>query len=189
MARSIRTFLPAVGDPAALARAFDGDPERWLPASRQEGPTVWRLTAYAGSLSRPVLVTVGAPWHAGRTRWRTVSWDPVDHDGEATHFDRLLPSLDGELGLHLRRGGPVTLLLDARYQPPGGSVGSAVDALALSRVARRTVERFLEDVAAKLAAEAMLIGPPRNGDRPAAAATVSGAGDLPDEHRAGAVLT
>lgn len=182
MARSVRTFLPAVGDPNALARAFDGDPQRWLPAARQEGANTWRLTAYAGSFSRPVLATIGSPWRAGRTRWRTLTWDPVDEGGDTSGLDRLLPSLDGELGLHLRRGGPSTLLLDARYHPPGGTVGAAVDALALSRVARDTVERFLEEVVAKLTAEALLIGPPP-------VKGVSPARDLPHDHRAGPVRT
>lgn len=178
MARSVRTFLPVVGDSVALGRAFDGDPHRWLPTARQEGPDTWRLTAHAGSLSRPILVTIGSPWRAGRTHWRSLSWDPVDTDGESSTVSRLLPSLDGEVGLHLRRGGPATVVLDARYHPPGGSVGAAVDVLALSRVARGTVERFLEEVAAKLAAEAILTGRP-------AAERNSRTGDLPDQYRAG----
>ena len=180
MPRSVRTFLPVVGDSAALGRAFDGDPQRWLPTARQEGPDGWRLTAHAGSFARPVLVTIGSPWRAGRTHWRSLSWDPVDTEGESSAVSRLLPSLDGEIGLHLRRGGPATVVLDARYHPPGGSVGAAVDALALSRVARGTVERFLEDVSAKLAAEALLMGTP-------AVDKASVTGDLPDQHRAGTV--
>lgn len=185
MVRSVRTFLPAVGDPAALARAFDGDPQRWLPAARQEGSDSWRITAQAGSLSRPVLATVGSPWRAGRTRWRTLRWDPVHDEGGTTGLDRFLPSLDGELGLHLRRGGPSTLLLDARYHPPGGSVGAAVDALALSRVARDTVERFLEEVVARLTAEALLLGHPTPSQT--SATQSSATGDLPEDHRAGTV--
>ncbi len=184
MPRSVRTFLPVVGDPTSLARAFDGDPQRWLPAARQEGPSRWRIKAHAGSLSRPVMVTIGPPWRASRTYWRTVSWDPVDpQDGAPTALDRFLPTLDGELGLHLRRGGPATLVLDARYQPPGGALGEAVDALALSRVARGTVERFLEDVAARLAAEALLVAPAGpNGER-------SAARDLPEHDGARTVHT
>jgi len=178
--RNIRTFLPLVGEPTALALAFESDPQRWLPAARQEGAHRWRLEARAGSLSRPVLVTVGTPWRAGRTRWRSVAWTPVDpQDGEPTTLDRFLPTLEGELGVHLRRGGPATLMFDVRYEPPGGPFGSAADALALSRVARGTVERFLEEVAPRLTAEAILLAPagPRR----------SAAGDLPDEHRTGAV--
>jgi hypothetical protein len=180
VSRSVRTFLPVVGDPTALAQAFDGDPQRWLPSARQEGASTWRLTVRAGSFSRPVIATVGAPWRAGRTRWRSLSWDPVDQDGGTGALDRLLPRLDGELGLHLRRGGPATLVFDARYHPPGGSLGTAVDVLALSRVARGTVERLLEEVAAKLAAEAVMLGPGSNG---------SPKRDLPDHHGARSVTT
>jgi hypothetical protein len=72
-------------------------------------------------------------------------------------MDRLLPSLDGELGLHAQSGGRTTLLLDARYRPPGGALGGAFDAVAMHRLARTTVERFLEEVTARLAGEALLL--------------------------------
>lgn len=180
MTRNIRTFLPVTGEPTALTRAFEGDPQRWLPTARHEGADRFRLEAYAGSLSRPVTATVGAPWRAGRTRWRAVAWEPVDpQDGQPAAFDRFLPTLEGELGLHLRRGGPATLVFAVRYDPPGGPLGSAVDALALSRVARSTVDRFLEEVAARLTAEAVMIAPPLTSG--------SAAGNLPEEHRTGAV--
>lgn len=184
MARSIRTFLPVVGEPAVLAKAFEGDPSRWLPAARQEGPDRWRFVAHAGTLSRPVIASVGSPWRAGRARWRSLAWEPIDAgDGAPATLDRFLPSLDGELGIHLRRGGPATLMLDARYDPPGGALGAAVDAVALSRVARGTVERFLADVVARLSAEAVLLGPvtPPKPESPT--------GDLPHHDRTGAVRT
>ncbi len=187
MTRSVRTFLPVVGDADALAEAFEGDPGRWLPAARHEGAGRWRVTAHAGSLSRPVAVSVGAPWRAGRTRWRSLSWDPVDPEGGSATVDRFLPSLDGEVGLHLRRGGPATLVLDARYQPPGGTLGAAADAIALSRVARTTVERFLEEAAARLAAEAVLLGP--TAVHGAGGRGASAARDLPEHDGAGAVAT
>jgi hypothetical protein len=158
--RTIRTFLPVVGDAAALADAFTGDPGRWLPSARRDGPDRHLLTLHAGSFTRTVTATLGSPWRAGATRWRTLAWDPVPELGDAAPVDRLLPSLDGELGLHLQPAGRVTLVLDARYHPPGGPVGAAVDLVALHRVARGTVERFLEDVTAMLSAEAMLLRRP-----------------------------
>lgn len=158
MARTIRTFLPVVGDPTALSDAFTGDPQRWLPGSRRDGPDTWLLLLRAGALSRTVRATVGEPWRAGGTRWRSLSWDPVPAGGEPGAIDRLLPSLDGELGLHVQPGGAVTLVFDARYLPPGGALGDAVDAVAMSRVARGTVERFLEELTAALGSEALLIG-------------------------------
>jgi hypothetical protein len=156
VASSVRTFLPLVGSPTALVTAFDGDPGRWLPIARHEGPNTYTLTLRAGTLRRDATATVGSPWRVGSTHWRTLAWDPVADDGEPSAVDRLLPSLDGELGIHVESGGRVTLVLDARYRPPGGMLGLAVDAVALRRVARGTVERFLEDVTARLGAEALL---------------------------------
>jgi hypothetical protein len=176
----VRTFLPVVGDPVALATAFDGDPARWLPGARRDGHDRFVLALRAGSLTRTVWATVGAPWRAGATRCRALSWDPIADDGETTAVDRLLPSLDGELGLHAQSGGRTTLLLDARYRPPGGAFGGAMDAVAMHRLARSTVERFLEEITARLAAEALLLD-----DGPVQPSTArSSAGDRPHHHRA-----
>jgi hypothetical protein len=159
MSSNVRAFLPVVGDVAGLVQAFEGDPRPWLPSARREGADRWLLTVRAGSFSRTVRAAVGAPWRAGTTYWRSVSWDPLPGEHEAVALERFLPSLDGELGLHTDPGASSTLVFDARYQPPGGVLGAAVDAVALHRVARHTVERFVETVAAGLAAEAALHGP------------------------------
>jgi hypothetical protein len=154
---SVRTFLPVVGEADGLVAAFEGDPSAWLPEGRREGPDRWAFTVRAGAFHRPVSALIGHPWRAGQTLWRTVSWDPLPGDREPISLDRFLPSLDGELGLHLEAdGGGGTLVLDARYRPPGGMVGAAVDAVALHRVARHTADRFLEHVAAGLSAETVL---------------------------------
>jgi hypothetical protein len=157
VSRSVRTFLPVPGDPNALASAFGGDPLRWLPQARREGAGRFAMVVRAGAMTRPVRVKLGQPWRAGSTQWRSVTWDPVGEVGEPAPVERFLPSFDGELGLHLQRSGQVTLILDGRYRPPGGSLGVAADAALLHRVARSTIERFLEDVAARLAAEALLV--------------------------------
>jgi hypothetical protein len=157
---NVRAFLPVVGEVTGLGQAFEGDPRPWLPSARREGSHHWLLTVRAGSLSRTVRATVGSPWRAGTTFWRSLSWDPLPGEHEPVSLDRFLPSMDGELGLHAELGGGTsTLVLDARYQPPGGVLGAAADAVALHRVARHTVERFVETVAAGLAAEAALHGP------------------------------
>lgn len=168
MPSSVRTFLPVIGDATALAATFDRDPERWLPAGSSDDTGRWQFTVHAGAMHRAVRASIGAPWRAGSTRWRAIAWDPVTED-------RLLPSLDGELGLHLESGGRATLVLDARYRPPGGVLGAAADAVGLNRVARATVERFLEEVAAKLSAEAVLHSGGSAGNAPDhRRATVSG---------------
>lgn len=154
MSRSLRHFLPLEADPALATAAFTGDPERWLPGARHVGPERYTIEVGTEAIERPVTVTVGSPWRVGSTWWRSCSWEPVAVSGEATPVARLLPSLDAELGLAVRDG-RATLLLDGRYDPPGGRLGEAADAVALGRIARVTVERLLAGVAAHLGSEQM----------------------------------
>lgn len=166
MVRTVRTFLPVVGDPAALIRAFESDPARWLPGSRRTGPDGFVITLRAGTFTQQVSASVGAPWRAGSTRWRSLSWEPAGDAGGARGVERLLPSLDGEVGLHIESGRRVTLVFDGRYQPPGGAVGTAVDVVALSRVADATIRRLTTDMVARLSAEATLMGESADGHAP-----------------------
>lgn len=164
MHSSVRSFLPVTGVPVRLAAAFRADPDRWLPGARRDGPRRYATLLHAGALTRAATVTVGDPWRAGKTLWRSLTWEPTTVDGDAGTVDRLLPTLDGELGLHREDGGRVTLVLDARYRPPGGALGAAADAAGLRRIARGTIQRFLEDTSARLASEALLLdGPLANG--------------------------
>ncbi len=149
--RSVRAFLPTAGDPDELALAFVGSPEGWLPEAELRGPDRWSMCLHAGGLSRTVRARVGDPWSSGRTLWRSLSWDPAE--GTSDSLARLLPACDGELGLH-RIEHLVTLIFDGRYRPPGGQLGVAMDALALSRVAQGTIDRLVVDVAARLSTAA-----------------------------------
>jgi hypothetical protein len=176
MTRSLRAFLPVAGPQAALVVAFTGDPDRWLPAARRDGDDEWTVRLRAGGLTRPVHARLGEPWQAGATWWRTLSWDPATEPDATIPVERLLPSLDGELGLHTDETGRTTLVLDARYRPPGGALGAAMDAVALHRVARSSVERLLEDVGARLAGESQHLD----------AGTESGASDGNAPHQDGA---
>jgi len=158
MQRTARVFLPIAGAATPLGTAFDGDPQRWLAGARRDGPRGFTLTLRGGGFNREVLATIGEPWRSASAHWRTISWTPIAADGERAAVDRLLPTLEGELGLHTRDEDRVSLVLDARYDPPGGPLGRAVDAVALHQFARRTLERFLEDIGARLTAEAVMLG-------------------------------
>jgi hypothetical protein len=149
MSRSLRSFLPLDADPDVAIAAFRGDPERWLPAARHVGPERWILDVGPAAWTRPVTLTLGSPWQVGRTWWRSFCWEPTlaAHDATVT---RLLPRLDAELGLAVRPSGHTTLVLDGRYDPPGGRLGDAVDAVALGRVATATVERLLREITLQL---------------------------------------
>jgi photosystem II stability/assembly factor-like uncharacterized protein len=166
MARELRTFQPLKGPASALVAAFTSDPSEWLPTSGTDSADAspdditsedvadvdrnLALCVTAGSFARRVRATIGQPRHMTRTSWRSISWERISLNDDRTGVDRMLPPLDGELGIHVDASGRATLVLDARYVPPGGIVGAAVDAVALHRLARQTGQRFLADVGAGL---------------------------------------
>lgn len=162
MARELRTFQPLEGPAGALSAAFAADPAEWFPGVGTDVSGGLLLTVHAGSLARRVRAMIGEPWHVTRTSWRSVSWEPVTVNDEHTSVNRMLPALDGELGLHVDESGRATLVIDARYLPPGGFIGAAVDAVALHRLARQTGQRFLEDVGVGLSRIASQRGAPEH---------------------------
>ncbi len=154
MSRDLSQFLPVPGDGSAAVDRFLEDPGSWLPEARHAGQDRWLVPVAGGPLRRTVEVTVGDPWQVDHTWWRRWSWRPVPDVGDVVALDRLLPVLDGELGVTVTGGGQVTVVFDGRYVPPGGPLGEAIDVVALGRVARRTIDRVLADVAVNLAAPA-----------------------------------
>ncbi len=147
--RGITAFLPVTGDPVALHGVMTRDPGAWLPDSRHIGEDRWTMVVRGAGLTRIVAARIGTLWWTGSTLWRSVSWEPSDEAIDPERLTRLLPSLDGELGLH-GSGDVASLVLEGRYQPPGGHLGATVDALALHRVAQNTVDRLLADIAERL---------------------------------------
>ena len=152
--KPLAAFLPVSGDPAALHRAFSQDPANWLPDGRAMAEDRWMLPVRGAGMTRMVSARVGAPWRSGSTLWRTLSWEPLGQPDDPEQRSRMLPSLDGELGLHAPPAGTASLAFDARYRPPGGNFGAALDTLALYRVAQNTVDRLLADIATSLTAAA-----------------------------------
>lgn len=151
MAGQVSVFHPVVGDTRSLRTAFEAEP-LWLPDCRPAGGDDWLIGLTWGRIRRSVVTRVGQPWSASDAVWRSLSWDPTtaSTDRTARPLDRLLPAFDGEIGLHPRPNAP-SLLIDGRYQPPGGELGAAIDELAFHRVARRTLQSLLGAIANELA--------------------------------------
>jgi hypothetical protein len=72
-----------------------------------------------------------------------LAWLPEGHE-------RLLPSFDGELEAQEDVTGGSILRIRGRYHPPLGPVGAIADALALQRVARRTLVELTRSLAAAM---------------------------------------
>jgi hypothetical protein len=134
--------LPAERVEAALL----GPAARWLEAlasdadRRGEG-----LLADVGvgplgpRLARPVRVRLGDPVRLASTTSVPLTWEPVGAGA-------LLPRLDADLEVGGLGPTRTQLAISARYRPPLGLVGRAVDRVLLHRVAEATVKDFLDRV-------------------------------------------
>jgi hypothetical protein len=160
MPRTVHTFLPLPGDPGEAIEAFLGDPSRWLPEARHTGPDRWEMPVGPGGIERVVEVTVGAPWRVGTTWWRTLTWRPLAGDHDPVAVERLLPSLDAELGVVQDASERLTLALDGRYSAPGGRLGEALDAVAMHGIAKHTLERLVAAIGQELSVPVSTQPPP-----------------------------
>lgn len=147
MTRIVRA-IPMDGDRWQLAQRFTDDPSTWLPLpAAPVGPGRWRTEVHGGLLRQEVTADVSEPWRLPDAFSRHVTWVATNADGEPV--GRLLPDFAGQLTL--RSGSEQSwLVLTGWYQPPGGRAGEVVDAIAMRRVAERTLERVLRDVVARL---------------------------------------
>jgi len=110
-----------------------------------------RLLAEMGFGASPVRISTSVELRVGqpiRFPSRTVlpvSWRP-------TSMQRLIPSLDADIELAELGPERTQLSISARYTPPLGSLGRALDRALLHRVAEATVKDLLDRVAERLSA-------------------------------------
>ncbi len=149
MSSPLNAATHLVGSPDALIAAFARDPAEWLPPpARASGMDSWTVDLTAGRLSRRARCTLSRPWRTEEGLWRSIAWEPVDPVDPGTRDSRL-PVLTGQLGVRTDEG--LTLVLDGRYTPPGGVLGTVMDRLLLHHVAELTAREFLAAVRANLA--------------------------------------
>lgn len=128
------------------------DPSRWMPgmleAAEDRGH---RLLAEVGlgsegrRIDKKVEIEVGAPQGTASVMALPITW-------RATGAQWLFPRLDGDIELAALGPARTQLSISARYQPPLGVVGHALDRALLHRVAEATLKDFLEGVAEHLVA-------------------------------------
>lgn len=142
---TLTVFQPVDGAHHAIDLA--ADPSSWLPGdSRPAGPGRWSVPLHAAGMSRTVRCELGPPVERRGGTWRTITWEPTSEPGDALPFELVLPTFEGEIGVHRGDGDGVTLVLHGSYEVPLGPVGQAVDAMVLGRVARASVVRLLADI-------------------------------------------
>ncbi len=125
------------------------EPAEWIPgAVRQAEDRRDRLLAAVGfgeavRVDKRVEVSFGQPL---RTASRTV----LPMKWEATGVTPLFPTLDADIEVAPLGPERTQLAISARYVPPLGAVGRAIDRALLHRVAEATVKDFLDRAAHSL---------------------------------------
>jgi hypothetical protein len=77
-----------------------------------------------------------------------LTWEPIGLEG-------LLPRLDADIELGALGADRTQLAISARYRPPLGVLGRAVDRVLLHRVAEATLKDFLDRVGQAIIGQAL----------------------------------
>lgn len=138
-----------------LARPFEevegrlvDAPERWIPGLLREAEQRGgRLLAEVGfplgadrRLAKEVEITLGPPYRIPSKTLLPLSW-------QATGAQYLFPSMEADLEVAVLGPRRTQVSISARYKPPLGAVGRALDRTMLHRVAEATVKDFVDRVA------------------------------------------
>ncbi|HVH53219.1 MAG TPA: hypothetical protein VNA32_03720 [Actinomycetota bacterium] len=122
------------------------DPQEWLPGIAGEAEARGeQLLGEVGfsfddrRLSKEVHIELGPPYRMPGKTLLPLSW-------KATGPERLFPSLDADLEIAALGRSRTQLSISARYRPPLGVVGKALDRVLLHRVAEATIKDFLDRV-------------------------------------------
>jgi len=140
-----RYFVELAGERDRIERIVLDVPETWLPtlatSANHRGD---RLLAEVGfgddvRIARTVALTVGDPIRTPGKTSIPIGWSASGPAG-------LFPALDADLDVAELEDGRCQLAISARYEPPLGAVGRAIDRALLARVAEATLKDFLDRV-------------------------------------------
>ena len=129
-----------------VEHALSHDPRAWLPGlaerANHRGDLLLAEVGFGEVLriERAVAIELGRSVRSGAKTVFPLRWTSTGASG-------LFPSLDADLEVAALSPGRTQLAMSARYIPPFGPVGRAVDRAVLSRVAEATLKDFLDRVA------------------------------------------
>ena len=133
-----------------VQRALLGDTGAWIPGLlRDAEDRGQRLLADVGfamdtrRIDKEVEIEIGEPHRIPGVTTLPMAW-------RATGTERLFPQLDADLEVAALGRERTQLSISARYRPPMGVVGRALDKALLHRVAEATVKDFLDGVGDRL---------------------------------------
>jgi hypothetical protein len=129
-----------------VEHALSHDPRAWIPGlaerANHRGDLLLAEVGFgeAVRIKRKVVIELGRSVRSGAKSVVPLRWTSSGATG-------LFPSLDADLEVAPLGPGRTQLAMSARYDPPFGPVGRAVDRAVLSRVAEATLKDFLDRVA------------------------------------------
>jgi hypothetical protein len=148
-----RYFVELSLDPQRVEDALLADPQTWLPGIAQHanhrGDELLAEVGFGDDVRvvRTVAIELARPVHMPTKTVLPLRW-------RATGSTGLFPSLDADLEIAPLGPGRAQLAISARYVPPLGIVGRAIDRAVLFRIAEATLKDFLDRVAAAVASSA-----------------------------------
>ncbi len=146
----IRYYIELSLPVAMVEQALVNSPTGWL--STMAGEAQARGDGLLGEvgvgplgvrLRRQVTIRLGDPVQLPSMTSLPLTWEPVGLEG-------VLPQLDANLELGSLGEDRTQLAISARYRPPLGVVGRAVDRVLLHRVAEATLKDFLDRLGAAI---------------------------------------
>jgi hypothetical protein len=148
----IRYYLELDLPVTEAGRSLLADPSSWVPGiAREADDRTERLLAEVGfvlgdtrRIDKEVEFRVGSPRTVHSTTILPVSWS-------ARGGDRLFPHLDADIEIAPLGSYRTQLSISARYRPPLGTLGQALDKALLHRVAEATIKDFLDRTGERIA--------------------------------------
>jgi len=149
----IRYYLDLAVPFEEVERALLDEPATWVPGIALDAEAGGqRLLAEVGfdvdasrRVDKEVEIEIGEPYVIPTKTMLPIAW-------RATAAERIFPQLEADIEIAALGAGRTQLSISARYRPPLGPVGRALDKAMLHRVAEATVKDFLDRVGEGIAA-------------------------------------
>lgn len=146
-----RYFVEIDVDPTWVEASLLDDPQAWIPGlatnANERGDGLLAAVGFGEKLAirRVVRIRLGEPVRAATKTVVPLEWTAVGGAG-------MFPDMHADLEISPLSPGRCQLAMSARYAPPLGVMGRALDRGVLFRVAEATVKDFLDRVAARIIA-------------------------------------
>lgn len=143
----IRYYLDLAVPFEDVERALLDEPTTWVPGLALDAEAGGqRLLAEVGfdvdasrRVDKEVEIEIGEPYAIPAKTMLPIAW-------KATAAERIFPQLEADIEIAPLGTSRTQLSISARYRPPLGPIGRALDRALLHRVAEATVKDFLDRV-------------------------------------------